>query len=75
MNKKYIVGFVFGFLLLIFAMPLGELYGKAYITIGSGMAVEQYIMLMERAIVSFQIVGGVMLSLFGLALIFSSRKD
>ena len=75
MSKKYIIGILVGFLLLILAMPLGELYGKAYITIGSGMAVEQYTMLMERAIVSFQIVGGVLSSLSGLALLFSGKKQ
>jgi len=51
-------------------MPLGELYGKAYITIGNRMAVDQYTMLMERAIVSFQLVGGLISALSGLAYIF-----
>lgn len=73
MNKKYIIGIAAGVLLLILAIPLGELYGKAYITIGNGMAVEQYIMLMKRAIVSFQIVGGLISGLSGLAGIFSKK--
>jgi len=73
MNKKYIIGIATGVLLLILAIPLGELYGKAYITIGNGMAVEQYIMLMKRAIVSFQIVGGLISGLSGLAGIFSKK--
>lgn len=47
-----------------------ELYGKAYITIGNRMAVGQYTMLMERAIVSFQLVGGLISALSGLAYIF-----
>ena len=34
MNKKYILGVIVGFLLVMLAMPLGELYVKAYITIG-----------------------------------------
>lgn len=74
MNKKYIIGILAGFLLVILAMPLGELYGKAYITIGNGMAVDQYTMLLERAIISFQIVGGVTSTLSGLALIFSEKR-
>lgn len=74
MGKKYIIGILLGFLLIILAMPLGELYGNAYITIGNGMAVEQYTMLQERAIVSFQIVGGVVSALSGLALIFSEKR-
>ncbi len=73
MNKKYIIGIATGVLLLILAIPLGELYGKAYITIGNGMAVEQYIMLMKRVIVSFQIVGGLISGLSGLAGIFSKK--
>ena len=74
MGKKYIIGVLVGFLLVILAMPLGELYGNACITIGNGMAVEQYTMLLERAIVSFQIVGGVFSALSGLALIFSEKR-
>ena len=73
MSKKYIIGVLVGFMLVILAMPLGELYGNAYITIGNGMAVEQYTMLLERAIVSFQIVGSVILTLSGLAHIFSEK--
>ena len=69
-NKKYIFGVIVGFLLVMLAMPLGELYGKAYITIGNGMAVDRYTMLMERAIVSFQLVGGLVSALSGLAYIF-----
>ena len=75
MNKKFIVGVLVGFLLVILAMPLGELYGKAYITIGNGMAVEQYTMLLERAVVSFQIVGGMLSMLSGLAFIFWDKKQ
>ena len=75
MNKKFIVGIFVGFLLVLLAMPLGELYGKTYITIGNGMAVEQYTMLMERAIVSFQIVGGMISMLSGLAFIFWGKKQ
>lgn len=74
MSKKYIIGVLVGFLLVILAMPLGELYGNAYITIGNGMAVERYTMLLERAIVSFQLVGGVISALSGLALIFSEKR-
>ncbi len=70
MNKIYIFGVIAGFLLVILAMPLGELYGLTYITIGNGMAVEQYTMLMERAIVSFQLMGGLISALSGLAYIF-----
>ncbi|MBQ9717181.1 MAG: hypothetical protein IJV76_04245 [Clostridia bacterium] len=75
MNKNYIIGILAGFLLVIFAMPLGDLYGQAYITIGNGMPTEQYTMLMERAIGSFQIVGGRTSTLSGLALIFSDKKQ
>ena len=75
MNKKFIIGVLGGLLLVILAMPLGELYGKAYITIGNGMAVEQYTMLLERTIVSFQIVGGMISMLSGLAFIFWGKKQ
>lgn len=74
MNKKYIVGIASGILLLIFAMPLGELYVNAYITIGSGILTEQYTMMMERAIISFQIIGGLVSGLSGLAGIFFNKK-
>lgn len=75
MNKTFIIGVLVGFLLVILEMPLGGLYGKAYITIGNGMAVEQYAMLLERAIISFQIVGGIISVLSGLAFIFGGKKQ
>lgn len=74
MKKGYIVGILAGFVLLLLAMPLGELYGTAYISIGNGMATEQYIMLMERAIISFQIIGGLISGLSGIAFIFDNKK-
>ena len=74
MNMKYGLGIAAGFLLILLAMPLGELYGKAYITIGSGMPTDQYIMLMERAIVSFQLVGGLISAISGLAFIFKEKR-
>ena len=75
MNNKYYIGMLIGFVVLILAMPLGELYGNVYIQIGSGMITEQYVMLMERAIVSFQIAGALIAALSGLALIFAGKKQ
>lgn len=72
MNKKYIVGFLIGILILLFAMPLGELYG-AYIKPDTILVAEEYNMLKERAIISIQIIGTIVTTLSGIGITFKLK--
>ena len=72
MNKKYIFGFLIGILILLFAMPLGELYG-AYIMPDTILVAEEYNMLKERAIISIQIIGTIITTLSGIGITFKLK--
>ena len=74
MKKGYLIGIFTGFVLLLLAMPLGELYGKIFTDIGTGMVAEQYTMLMKQVIISFQIIGTLISTLSGLAYVFDQRN-
>ena len=73
MKKFYSIGMIVGIIILFLAVPLGDLYGNFYLSIVGGME-ESFMMLTQSAIVSFQIIGGVIVALCGVAHIFKSDK-
>ena len=74
MKKFYSIGMIVGIIILFLAVPLGDLYGNFYLSIDGGMETESFMMLTQSAIVSFQIIGGVIVALCGVAHIFKSDK-
>lgn len=73
MKKKYIIGVLLGFLIVLLAVPLGNIFGMLFLTMGKN--IEKYNIQLERTIVSFQIVGGILSGLSGLAFVFSDKKE
>ena len=67
------IGIAAGFALLLLAMPLDQKYADIYFNIVTVMDMEKYVVLMERAIGSFQIIGVLISALSGLAYIFAGK--
>ena len=74
MKKIYNMGIVVGIIVLFLAIPAGDLYGNFYLSIVGGMETERFTMLVQSAIISFQVIGGVIFTLCGVARIFKSDK-
>jgi hypothetical protein len=68
-----LIGIAAGFALLLLAMPLGQKYADIYLNIVTVMDMEKYVVLMERAIGSFKIIGVLISALSGLAYIFADK--
>ena len=73
-KKIYDVGIVVGIIVLFLAIPAGDLYGNFYLSIVGGMDTERFTMLGQSAIISFQVIGGVIFALCGVARTFKSDK-
>ena len=69
----YLIGAVAGALLVLLAVPLGNAYIGNYLSVYGGMDTQSYVLLMQSAVTGFQILGGVLLGLFGAAYL-SRRK-
>ena len=69
MEKQYVVWVFIGILIVFFAIPLGELYGGVYLQISGGMETERLLVLTHSAVNSFQIIGGIISILSGIAYI------
>ena len=73
-NTLYPIGAVAGALLLLLAVPLGANYAWAYLSAnGGGMDTQSFVLLMQSAVTGFQILGGVLLGLFGAAYLFRRK--
>ena len=62
-----------GALLVLLAVPLGNAYIGNYLSIYGGMDTQSYVLLMQSAVTGFQILGGVLLGLFGAAYLFRRK--
>ena len=60
-------------LLVLLAVPLGNAYIGNYLSIYGGMDTQSYVLLMQSAVTGFQILGGVLLGLFGAAYLFRRK--
>lgn len=74
MKKIYSLGIIVGIIILLLAVPAGDLYGNFYLQIVGGMETEHFTMLVQSAIITFQVIGGVILALCGAAYIFKGNK-
>ena len=73
-NTRYLIGAVAGALLVLLAVPLGDNYAWAYLSAnGGGMDTQSFVLLMQSAVTGFQILGGVLLGLFGAAYLFRRK--
>lgn len=70
MKKPSIRGIIAGIIILLLAVPLGDWYGFIYLMFSGDMHTERYIMLCQSAVTSFQIIGGIVAVLSGMAAIF-----
>ena len=70
-NAFYLIGAVVGALLVLLAVPLGNAYIGNYLSIY--MDTQSYVLLMQSAVTGFQILGGVLLGLFGAAYLFRRK--
>ena len=60
--------------LVLLAVPLGGNYAWAYLSAnGGGMDTQSFVLLMQSAVTGFQILGGVLLGLFGAAYLFRRK--
>ena len=66
----YLIGAVAGALLVLLAVPLGNAYIGNYLSVYGGMDTQSYVLLM---VTGFQILGGVLLGLFGAAYLFRRK--
>ena len=73
MKKVYSIGMIVGIIIILLAVPLGGLYGNFYLSIVGGMETERFTMLIQSAIVSFQIIGGIILLLCGISHILKDK--
>ena len=55
------------------AVPLGNAYIGNYLSVYGGMDTQSYVLLMQSAVTGFQILGGVLLGLFGAAYLFRRK--
>ena len=69
----YLIGAVVGALLVLLAVPLGNAYIGNYLSIYGGVGTQSYVLLMQSAVTGFQILGGVLLGLFGAAYLFRRK--
>ena len=69
----YLIGAVAGALLVLLAVPLGNAYIGNYLSVYGGMDTQSYVLLMQSAVTGFQILGGVLLGLFGAAYLFPAQ--
>ena len=73
MKKVYSIGMIVGIIIILLAVPLGDLYWNFYLSIVGGMETERFTMLIQSAIVSFQIIGGIILLLCGISHILKDK--
>ena len=73
MKKVYSIGMIVGIIIILLAVPLGDLYGNFNLSIVGGMETERFTMLIQSAIVSFQIIGGIILLLCGISHILKDK--
>ena len=71
----YLIGAVAGALLVLLAVPLGNAYIGNYLSVYGGMDTQSYVLLMQSAVTGFQILGGVLLGLFGAAYLFRRKPQ
>ena len=64
-NTLYLIGAVVSGLLVLLAVPLGHSYIERYLSAYGGMDTQSYALLMQSAVTGFQILGGVVLGVFG----------
>lgn len=69
-NTLYLIGAVAGALLLLLAVTLGHRYIGWYLSACGEMDAESYLLLMQSAVTGIQILGGVLMGLFGAAYLF-----
>ena len=69
-NTLYLIGALTGALLLLLAVPLGQRYIGCYLSACGGMDTESYLLLMQSAVTGLQILGGILMGLFGTAYLF-----
>ena len=72
-NTLYLIGAVVSGLLVLLAVPLGHSYIERYLSSYGGMDTQSYALLMQSAVTGFQILGGVLLGLFGAAYLFRRK--
>ena len=72
-NTLYLIGAVVSGLLVLLAVPLGHSYIERYLSAYGGMDTQSYALLMQSAVTGFQILGGVLLGLFGAAYLFRHK--
>lgn len=72
-NTLYLIGAVVSGLLVLLAVPLGHSYIERYLSAYGGMDTQSYALLMQSAVTGFQILGGVLLGLFGAAYLFRRK--
>ena len=70
----YLIGAVAGALLVLLAVPLGNAYIGNYLSVYGGMDTQSYVLLMQSAVTGFQILGGVLLGLFGAAYLSGANR-
>lgn len=70
-NTLYLIGAVTSALLVLLAVPLGNAYIRNYTY--DGIDTQNYLLLKQSAITGFQILGGVLLGLFGAAYLFRRK--
>ncbi|MCM1145279.1 MAG: hypothetical protein NC407_11275 [Lachnoclostridium sp.] len=66
MKKEHLAGVVVGLIIILLSVPLGGWYGNIYLRLSDGMEVERYIMIEQKSIDIFQIIGGIISLLFGI---------
>ena len=69
----YLIGAVAGALLVLLAVPLGNASIGHYLSVYGGLDTQSYVLLMQSAVTGFQILGGVLLGLFGAAYLFRRK--
>ena len=74
MKNKYIVGIIIGFLVIFFAVPMGFSYGDSILQLSGSMNTNSFMIMQEKFVTSFQIIGGMISGLSGIAWIFSNKK-
>ncbi len=72
-NTLYLIGAVVSGLSVLLAVPLGHSYIERYLSAYGGMDTQSYALLMQSAVTGFQILGGVLLGLFGAAYLFRRK--
>lgn len=68
------IGMIAGVMILFLAVPLGDLYGHFYLSLVGSMETERFTTLSQSAVVSFQVMGGVLMALCGMAHILRDDK-